>query len=84
MTHAFDALKAAEAMARAGVEESHAKAIAATVRDSRSGLATATDLRNEIAGIEARLKAEIGAVKWVLGMLTVLVLAIAGRLFGIV
>lgn len=84
MTQAFDALKAAEAMARAGVEESHAKVIVATVRDSRSGLATATDLRNEIAGLEERLKAEIGAIKWVLGMLAVLVPAITGRLFGVV
>ena len=56
---AFDTLAAAEAMADAGGEEPHAKAIAATIRDSRGDLATETDLENAIAGFESRLQATL-------------------------
>ena len=45
MTAKFDALAVARALARAGVEEPHAKAIAGIVRDSRADLATRDDVR---------------------------------------
>lgn len=56
---AFDTLRAAEALAEAGVEEAHAKAIAETVRRAtaadRNELATKADLKVDFAGLETRL-----------------------------
>ena len=56
---AFDTLKAAEALAEAGIEEAHAKAIAETVRRAtaadRNELATKADLEVDLAGLETRL-----------------------------
>ena len=49
---AFDTLKAAEALAEAGIEERHAKAIANTMRDAvTEGVATKAD----IARLETRI-----------------------------
>ena len=49
---AFDTLKAAEALAEAGIEERHAKAIANTMRDAvTEGVAT----KGDIARLEARI-----------------------------
>lgn len=49
---AFDTLKAAEALAEAGIEEAHAKAIATTMREAvTEGVATKAD----IARLETRI-----------------------------
>ena len=84
---AFDALAAAETMAEAGIEEPHAKAIAATVRDGRAGLATGSDIRRledsmatksdvaelkvAIAGLEARFHRAL----WIQGGAIIAILA---------
>ena len=82
-TALFDTLEAADALARAGLPEPQAKAIAATMRKAVSeGVATkgdVTELRAEIAAV----KAELWAVKWVLGFVLAIVLAMAARLFGV-
>ena len=46
------------------------------------GVATGADIARLEADI-ARLEAKIDSVKWVIGFLTALVLAMAGRLFGV-
>lgn len=90
----FDTLEAAEALAHAGIQEPHAKAIAVTMRKAVSeGVATKADIREVEAKIDAvdakvgslrtELKAEIGAVKWILGFMLAVVLAMAGRMFGV-
>ena len=83
---AFDTLKAAEALAEAGIEERHARAIASTMRDAiTEGVATKGDLKAAVASLKAALaglKADIANVKWVLGFLSALVIAMAARLFG--
>lgn len=83
----FDTLEAAEALARAGLRERHAKAIAAAVRKAAGGgAATKADIRALDARIEsfrARFKAENGAIKWILGFTLALLLAMAGRMFGV-
>ena len=49
---AFDTLKAAEALAEAGIEERHAKAIATTMREAvTEGVAT----KGDIARLETRI-----------------------------
>ena len=49
---AFDTLKAAEALAEAGIEETHAKAIATTMREAvTEGVAT----KGDIARLETRI-----------------------------
>ena len=86
-TSLFDTLEAADALARAGLPEPQAKAIAATMRKAVSeGVATKSDvaeLRAELKGEIAAVKAELWAVKWVLGFVLAVVLAMAARLFGI-
>lgn len=92
---AFDMLTAAEAMAGAGIEEPHAKAIASTMRDGRAGLATRSDVRRledeiegcatkaEVARIETKLDARVSAARWVLGLLVALQVMMAARRFGV-
>ena len=90
----FDTLEAAEALVRAGLQERHAKAIAVTVRKAVSeGVATKADIREvetkidavdaKVDSFRAELKAEIGAIKWILGFTLALLLAMAGRMFGV-
>lgn len=64
MSAGFDALAAAESLTGAGIEDAHAKAIAATVRDSRADLATGKDVRavkEEIHAVTDRLGAVLRA-----------------------
>lgn len=51
---AFDSLKAAEALAEAGIEERHAKAIASTMHDAvTEGVATKADIAHLDAKIDS-------------------------------
>ena len=99
MTAKFDALAAAQALARAGVEEPHAKAIAGIVRDSRADLATTDDvlavkadihavkaeLRVEIAGSESRMQAMIYRALWIqTGAIVGTIIAAAGLVAAVV
>ena len=87
-TELFDTLEAAEALTRTGLPEPQAKAIAITVRKAVSeGVATKGDiseLRAELKGDIGAVKAELWAVKWVLGFMFAIILAMAARLFGVV
>ena len=79
---AFDTLKAAEALREAGIEEAHAKAIASTMRDAvTEGVATKAAVADLKAAV-ADLKTEIAPLRWGLGFLAALTLAMAARLFG--
>ena len=72
---AFDTLKAARALTAAGAKEPLAEAIVTTMNDAvTEGVATKADV--------AELKAEISAVKWVLGFVAAVQMLMAGRLFG--
>lgn len=74
---AFDALKAADALAEAGVEEPHAKAIVGVVRDGRAGLATKAALDAAIA----TLRADIYRALWIQGV-GIVAIMMALRAFG--
>ena len=92
-TAAFDTLAAAETMTDAGIEETHAKAIAGVVRDGHAGLATKSDIRRledrmaaksdvaelkvAIAGLEARFHRAL----WIQGGAIIAILA-AIKFFG--
>ena len=72
---AFDTLAYARKLKAAGVGEAQAEAHAEAVRDAvTEGVATKADIRD--------LKTEITNIKWVLGFLAALTLAMAARLFG--
>ena len=74
---AFDTLAYARKLKAAGVDGAQAEAHAEAIRDSlMQGLATKADIRE--------LRADIVAIKWVLGFLSIFVLAMAARLFGVV
>ena len=76
---AFDTLKAAETLTAAGIDTAHAKAITNMVHDA---MVDTVATKADIAALRTELKAEIAAVKWVLGFLAAMVLLMAGRMFG--
>ena len=79
---AFDTLAYARKLKAAGVDEAQAEAHAEAVRDAvTEGVATKADVRDLKADVRD-LKTEITNIKWVLGFLAVLTLAMAARLFG--
>lgn len=79
----FDTLEAAEALTHAGPTEAQAKAIVAAMRKAVSdNVATKGDVA-ELRGEIGAVKAELWAVKWVLGFVLAIVLAMAARLFGV-
>ena len=72
----FDTHAAVTALRDAGIDEAHAAAIVNIVRDAsvdRTDLATKADLE--------ALRSEL---RWMLGFLAALILAMAAKLFGIV
>ena len=75
----FDTLSAAKRLREAGFSEDQAEAIAEGMREAatadRSELATKADL--------AALKADLAAVRIEMRVYGIIVLAIAGKLFGI-
>ena len=96
---AFNALAAARDLKAAGIEAEHAEAIAEGMRQAagadRADLATKADLdalRGDLDALRKETKAdlhrEIGALRselrWMLGFLAALILAMAAKLFGIV
>ena len=87
----FDTHAAITALRDAGIDETHAAAIVNTVRDAsvdHADLATKGDL----AELETRLRAASRAdletlrskMRWMLGFLAALILAMAAKLFGTV
>ena len=65
--HAFDTLQAAEMLTRAGIEDGHARAIVATVRDavteSSATKADITGLEGEMASFKTVMKADLATVQ---------------------
>ena len=90
----FDTLTAARELEAAGIERRQAEAIAEGMREAadaaasadRAELATKADLAH--FATKADLYREIGALRsemrWILGFLAALILAMAAKLFGIV
>ena len=90
----FDTPDAAEALTGTGPTEAQAKAIVAAMRKAVSdNVATKGDVaefRGEIGAVRTGLKGDIGAVKaelwavkWVLGFVLAIVPVMAARLFGV-
>ena len=83
----FDTLAYARRLKEAGVDEAQAEAHAEAVRDAiTEGVATKADLKTEIAP----LKAELRAVRWMLGLIlsvpgvvAAFVIAVGVRVFGV-
>lgn len=83
---AFDTLSAAKELQAAGFEQTQAEAVAKIIRAGQGDLATKDDL----AGVHTQmgvpgkeigaLRAELGAIKWVLGLVAALNVAILVRL----
>ncbi len=73
--HAFDTLKAADALIAAGIDSTQARAITETMRDAvTEGVATKADI--------ARINGRLDAMQWVLGFLAAMQILMAGRMFG--
>ena len=80
--HAFDTLKAADALMAAGIDPKHARAITETMRDAvTGGVAAKADIAELKADIAA-LKSRLDAMQWVLGFIAAMQILMAGRMFG--
>ena len=74
---ALDTLGIAHNLESAGIERAHAEAIATQFNGIASGQITRADLE------PLATRAEVNAVKWVMGVQAALLLAISARLFGL-
>ena len=91
---AFDTLSTARRLKQVGMEESHAEAVAESLRDAVTGNvatkqdldATKAELREEITPVKAEVtavKVETRVIKWLLGFLVGLMLVLVGQMFAI-
>ena len=91
-TTTFNPLAVARDLKAAGIEAEHAEAIAGAVHQAasadRADLATKGDIDALRKETKADLHREIGTLRselrWILGFLAALILAMAAKLFGIV
>ena len=75
----FDTHAAVTALRKAGFEERQAEAAVALVRDAvTEDVATKADIDR----LEAKMEAGFAALKWVVGIVAALTIAIAARQFG--
>ena len=85
----FDTLTATRALEAAGVERKHAEAIADQLRSAADAkldqLVTRIDLKTELEkfATKADLASLRSEVRWMMGFQAALILAMVGRLFGI-
>ena len=75
MAVAFDTLSASKELQAAGFEQTQAEAVARIVRASQGDLAT----KDDIAALRT-LRTELGTIKWMLGLVAALNIAILVRL----
>ena len=80
----FDALAAARKLEAAGVERSHAEAIADQLRAAAGADLDELATKGDLAELGAELGAELRMMRWPVSFLAALTLAVAARLFGIV
>ena len=75
----FDTHAAVTALRKAGFDEPQAEAAVALVRDAvTEGVATKADIDR----LEAKMEAGFAALKWVVGIVAALTIAMAARQFG--
>ena len=85
-TATFDAFSAARALEAAGVEPRRAEVIASAIaaqtvtRADLEPLATKADLNVSIA----RVRAELGIIRWTVGSIAAFLFAIGLRVFGLI
>ena len=85
-TATFDAFSAARALEAAGVEPRQAEAIASAIaaqtvtRADLEPLATKADLNASIASV----RAELGTIRWTVGLIAAFLFAIGLRVFGLI
>ena len=76
---AFDTHAAVTALRKAGFDEPQAEAAVAMVRDAvTEGVAT----KGDVDRLETKMDAGFAALKWVVGIVAALTIAIAARQFG--
>ena len=84
----FDALAAARDLKAAGIDAEHAEGMRRAAGADRADLATKGDIDALRMETKADLHREIGTLRselrWILGFLAALILAIAAKLFGVV
>lgn len=83
----IDTHAAVRELEAAGLETTQAEAIVNTIAQADERIATKSDiaaLRAEVKRLDERIDSLRSEMRWMLGFLAALLLAMAGRLFGIV
>ena len=96
----FDTLSASRALEAAGIERRQAEAIAGTVRQATAADREALATKADLAELEARLlntlatkadkadlaglRAELGTIRWTVGLIAAFLFAIGLRVFGLI
>lgn len=81
----FDTLAAARDLEAAGFDRKQAEAVAAAIRGGQGDFATKQDidtLRAEMGALRGEMRAELNALKWIVGFIAALQIGMALRLFG--
>ena len=96
----FDTLSASRALEAAGIERRQAEAIAGTVRQATAADREALATKADLAELETRLsntlatkadkadlaglRAELGTIRWTVGLIAAFLFAIGLRVFGLI
>ena len=86
MTAAIDTLSAMRKLEKAGVETKQAEAIAEIVAHQGEQVATRQDIirvEQGLSGLERSLRAEMATMRWMMGIQSAFLLAVALRVFKV-
>ena len=87
-TATFNPLALARRLKDAGMDEPQAEAVADGLHEAvTENVATKADVaavKADIAAVEKTLRAEMGAIKWMVGLTLALVLAVLARSFALI
>ena len=81
---AFDPLAAARDLKAAGFEPEQAEALAAQLRVAAGADHADLATKADVAALRTEMKAELGAIRWAVGLMAAFTFAIGLRVFGLI
>ena len=81
---AFDPLAAARDLKAAGFEPEQAEALAAQLRAAAGADHADLATKADVAALRAEMKAELGTIRWAVGLMAAFTFAIGLRVFGLI
>ena len=81
---AFDPLAAARDLKAAGFEPEQAEALAAQLRAAAGADHADLATKADVAALRTEMKAELGTIRWAVGLMAAFTFAIGLRVFGLI